>query len=651
MSHSSLTPVSLSHFTTRDLSCDVFVAGGGLSGVSCALAAARLGARTILCQDRPVLGGNASSEVRMHVVGANFGRPCRALELEARETGIIEEIRLENAMRNPQRSPSLFDFILYEKCRSESNLTLLLNTSVVAARVERDSPLKRVTAVEAIRTSTEDRFVISAQSFVDCTGDGGMAFAAGAAFLQGREDKARFGEPSGLDVADRKTLGSTLLFMARRHDRPMPFVPPPWARKFTEDDLRLRAHAASGVDRGLEYGYWWLEWGGQLDTIKDNEEIRDELLAILMGVWDHIKNQPGHGAEHWALEWFGFLPGKRESRRFIGQHVLTETDVMESRPFEDAIAYGGWPLDTHPPEGVDRPDALPCTQVAVPKLYDIPLRSCIARDFSNMLFAGRNFSATHQAFASTRVMATCSVVGQGVGAAAALAASRGIPPALMPSDPESLQLLRETLLGQDAFLIGRTFEDARNLAHRARLSASSARPDGPVENLLSGQTRCVNGERGAPRDRQHPGTHRWISAPEGDSWIRLDWETPAQVAEIVLVFDTGLHRHLTLTQSDSYARSMYWGCGQPETIRDFSVEGRNAQGAWRMLTEVRDQYQRIWKWRPSTPLLLASLRIRFLGTWANEARPPAEAFDGEESAPPAQDFRVMRLSVYPPTKS
>ena len=127
--------------SSHELDCDILVAGGGPEGVPCALAAARCGAKVILCQDRPVLGGNASSEVRMHIVGANgTGRFERGTELEteAREGGIIEEIRLENCVRNPQRSAAMFDLILYDKCRAEPNLTLLLNTSVTGAEMRND---------------------------------------------------------------------------------------------------------------------------------------------------------------------------------------------------------------------------------------------------------------------------------------------------------------------------------------------------------------------------------------------------------------------------------------------------------------------------------------------------------------------------------
>jgi hypothetical protein len=351
----------------HELTCDVLVAGGGPAGVPCAIAAARSGASVILCQDRSVLGGNASSEVRMHIVGADAGgKRGRALETETREGGIIEEIRLETAVRNPQRSASMLDLILYELCRAEPNLTLMLNTRVVDVEVDDDL----ITHACADRHSTEDRFRICAKVFVDCTGDGQLGVAAGAPYQHGREGAEEYGEDMAVPEADGKTLGSTLLFQARDMGRPMPFKAPPWARTFSEQDLHLRPHGQSGVDRGLEYGYWWAEWGGELNTIKDNEAIRDELLAIILGVWDHIKNGGNHGAENWALDWFGFLPGKRESRRFVGQYVLRQTDLTESRRFHDAIAYGGWSIDTHPPEGIDAPNLEPCDQPLTPYIFD-----------------------------------------------------------------------------------------------------------------------------------------------------------------------------------------------------------------------------------------------------------------------------------------
>lgn len=590
----------MSVVSAHELACDVLVAGGGAAGVPCALAAARCGARVILCQDRSVLGGNASSEVRMHIVGANgVGRNDRGadLETEAREGGIVEEIRLTNCVRNPQRSASMFDLILYDMCRAEPNLTLLLNTAVTGVAICGDS----IAFAIAERVSTEDRFRIAAKVFIDCTGDGRLGVEAGAPFMEGREDQRRFGESLAREVADRARLGSSIMMQARKHDRPMPFVAPTWARKFSKEDLRLRFYAVPGDEAPThEYGYWWAEWGGTLDTIKDNERIRDELLAVVLGIWDHVKNDPpeardadGFDASHWALEWIGFLPGKRESRRFVGQHVLTQQDVMNSTAFEDAIAYGGWPIDIHPAEGVDAPNEEPCVQHIVPYLYDIPLRACVSSTVRNLMFAGRNISATHVAFASTRVMATCGVVGQGVGTAAAIAVARNIEPCGLANNSVVVRAIQQRLLRDDCFLVGRSNADSEDLARIAPVTASSEQADGPAGQVVQGPTRATHGERGAPPNRRVASTHRWMSDPGAGfpATLELTWDSPILPREIQFIFDTGMHRHLTLSHHDGYTATMMWGRPQPETVRDYTVSGYVDSG-WIPFVTVRDNYLR-----------------------------------------------------------
>ncbi len=573
--------------TTHTLEGDLLVAGGGISGVCCALAAARLGARVILCQDRSVLGGNASSEIRMHIVGANGMSAGGELQNELREGGLIEEIRLDLAVHNPQRSPALIDLLLYDKCRREPNLALYLNTTVVSALVE-DGLIREA---RAERPSTEDAFLIRAKTFIDCTGDGRLGVEAGAPFMRGRESKAQFGESLAQDEADTKTLGSSILFQARKHDQPMPFTAPPWARRFTADDFKLRPYGQSGFDLGLEYGYWWIEWGGCLDTLKDNERIRDELLAITLGVWDFVKNHSEVDASHWALEWIGFLPGKRESRRFSGQHLLTEHDLLTSRPFPDAIAYGGWPIDTHPPEGVDAPNQPPCTQHHLPFIYDIPLRCCVSAGPRNLMFAGRNLSATHIAFASTRVMATCAVVGQGVGTAAALALRQNTLPAEIAADAQLMHAIQQQLRKDDGYLIGVSNEDPHDLVRQAaQITASSSQTNASPENIRSGHTRIVTK---LPSERQQPGLHRWMSR-DLPATLEIRWCEPVPLSEVGLVFDTGLHRLLTLSMADGYTRKMLWGRPQPETVRDYELSVETA-GGWQSLVSIENNHQRLRK--------------------------------------------------------
>ncbi|SDD65976.1 FAD dependent oxidoreductase [Paenibacillus sp. UNCCL117] len=564
---------------------DILIAGGGITGVTAALAAARNGAKVILCQDRSVLGGNASSEIRMHIVGAAHSKRGAVLQTEAREGGILEEILLDNAIRNPQRSASMFDLILYEKCRAESNLTLWLNTAVTGVTMDGS----RIVSALAARESTEHAFEIFADIFVDCTGDGRLGKEAGAHFVTGRESSGQYGESLAGDEADSYRLGSSLLFTTRDTGRPMKFIPPVWAKRFTEEDLRYRSHDS------WEYGYWWVEFGGLLDTIADNELIRDELLAIMMGVWDHIKNS-GHHPEsaNWALDWFGFVPGKRESRRFIGKHLLTQTDLEEAFHFDDVIAYGGWPMDTHPPQGIEAKDKEPCRQPVTNYVYGIPLRSLVSANVDNLMFAGRNMSATHIAFSSTRVMATCASMGQGAGTFAAMAVGRRLPLEAAWHNRELIAQTQQQLIRQDAFLPG--IAACGNLAGQATaIRASSEQPDGAASNIVSGHTRSMHGERGVRPELAVPGTHRWMSQP-GDAlpWIELEWAEPVHIAEIRIVFDTGMHRRLTLTHEESLFKQIVWG-PQPETVKEFRLLAytEDDPGSGLQVAHVQDNYQRL----------------------------------------------------------
>lgn len=555
---------------SRSLHPDLLVAGGGLAGVCTALAAARNGIRVVLVQDRSVLGGNASSEIRMHAVGADYHGNKPGL----RESGLIEELRLEDAMRNAQRSYSQWDLLLYEKVKLEPNITLLLDTTVLDAAVDGGG----IRSVRALRAATEDEFVITARYFADCTGDGRLGAAAGAEFRSGREARAEFGESLAPERADAHTLGSSILFTARRHETPQPFFAPSWIRRFTAEDFRHRPI------HSYEYGYWWFEWGGHLDTIRDNEDIRHELLRIALGVWDHIKNSGAHpDAAHWALEWVGAVPGKRESRRFLGPHVLTQQDVLEGRMFADRVAYGGWPIDLHPPTGVDAAAEAPCVQTTFPHVYSVPLRCYHSRNVANLFFAGRNISATHVAFASTRVMATCAAGGQAVGTAAALLVRRGAPADIAAAaTPDFVRELQQTLLRDDAWLPDLRNDDEADLARRASVTASSERPGASAACVIDGHTRNIKASFGPwARDAGH----RWES--DGlPARLTLTFPAPVEVCEIHLTFDSEFERELMLTPSDFFATRQIRG-PQPELVRDYRLylDGK-------LLIEVTDNYVR-----------------------------------------------------------
>lgn len=577
--------------TRHELHTDFVVVGGGLAGVCAALAAARNGRRVVLIQDRSVLGGNASSEIRMHAVGADFHgrRPG------ARESGLIEELRLEDAARNPHRSYSQWDLLLYEKVTAEPGITLLLDTDCVrCAVVEGPDGRRRITSVEAVRQSTEDVFFLHADAFADCSGDGRLGLEAGADYTVGREAKSEHGESLALECADRQTLGSSIMFTARRHDTPQRFRPPTWTRKFQKHEFQFRP-----ID-GYEYGYWWAEWGGQLDTIKDNPAIRHELLRIALGLWDYVKNSGDHpGSANWTLDWVGALPGKRESRRFLGEHILTQQDLLSGRLFPDAVAFGGWPLDLHPPSGIDAIAEPPCRHIHLPHLYSIPLRSLASRNVTNLFFAGRNISATHVAFASTRVMATCAVMGQAIGTAAAIAYPLGERSITTSFDPTRIVQLQQRLLRDDAFLPGARNAESADLARVAIVTASCETSRGAAAQITDGATREYFPSLGPWADGA---THRWESTTL-PAWIELAWSEPPTLSEIHVTFDTGFERELTLSASDSTTSKLIRG-PQPELVRDYEL---HIDGA--LVLSVADNLQRKRVHRLPAPLVARRLRL------------------------------------------
>ncbi|MHB1357746.1 MAG: FAD-dependent oxidoreductase, partial [Anaerolineae bacterium] len=207
---------------------DICVIGGGLAGLCAALAAARHGAQVILMHDRPMLGGNSSSEIRMHICGADRRNAFPNL----RETGILEELRLENLYCNPQRSYSVWDTVLYAKAMAEPNLRILLNCSCLQAEMS-DSHIQSVTGWQL---TSQTHHIVHAAIFIDCTGDAILAPLTGADFRMGREARGEFGESLAPCVADEHTMGMTCMFQARRHEIPMPFTPLTWAYTYMNCD-------------------------------------------------------------------------------------------------------------------------------------------------------------------------------------------------------------------------------------------------------------------------------------------------------------------------------------------------------------------------------------------------------------------------------
>lgn len=528
----------------REKTYEVVVVGGGLAGVCAAIASARKGARTAIVQNRSMFGGNASSEIRMHIVGASSHGAKKNLA----ETGILLEILLENKHRNPHASFPVFDSVIWEKVHFQDNLDSYLNTNMDDVIMDG----KRVKAIVCHQNSTETKYTFYADIFVDATGHGTLAAMGGAAGRMGSESRYEFQEPDAPEEANQDTMGNTILFSAVDRGEPVRFIRPHWANQYSEEDLKYREHAnsiSSHMEGGkltkfeegsgrlphfsnVDSGYWWIELGGQYDDIiQDGEDIRDELLKCVYGVWDHLKNVGNHGVENLDLDWVGFVPGYRESRRIEGDYLLNENDVLQNRIFPDAVAYGGWQMDEHVRGGIRDVDKLPSRILNFDGCYTIPWRCYYTKDLDNVMLAGRDISATKMAFGSTRVMGTCSVGGQAVGTAAAMAVKYGCSPREIGEHMDELQ---QELLRDDCYIPGYRNHDHRDFARRARVSASGYTERNIPENVLNGVTR-----------QEQENSNCWEAVlEERGAYITLDFVQEVALHQVQIVFDPNLTKEI-----------------------------------------------------------------------------------------------------------
>lgn len=450
---------------TECIQGELVVVGGGVAGVCTAVTAARQGVHVVLVQDRPVLGGNASSEVRLWILGAtsHMGNNNRF----SREGGVLDEILVENLYRNREGNPVILDTVILEKVLSEKNITLLLNTAVYD--VEKSAP-DRITRIMGFNSQNATFYEISGKLFCDASGDGIVAYGAGAGFRFGAEGKSEFGEAFAPDPEQfGEVLGHSIYFYSKDTGSPVKFTPPAYALKDVGEAIPRSCNIRSG-DTGC--CLWWLEHGGRCDTVHDTEQIKWELWSVVYGVWDYIKNSGRYpDAENLTLEWVGIIPGKRESRRFEGLYMIGQQDIISQARFQDAVAYGGWAIDLHPADAVFSAQR-GCIQYHSKGVYEIPYRCYVSRDVRNLFFAGRNISASHVAHGSTRVMATSGLGGQAVGMAAALCLRRRVDPAALV-DPVLMHELQLALNIAGQSIPHTRIVSERNLAATARIYADS----------------------------------------------------------------------------------------------------------------------------------------------------------------------------------
>jgi hypothetical protein len=515
---------------------DVVVIGGGLAGCTAAVAAARMGASVVLIQDRPVLGGNASPEILVPPVGV-WPHGGKLSPLDPRETGLVEEYRTAGNQRVSEGK--LYAERLARFVKLEPNLDLCLNTRATGVQMQ-PGPGRKIAGVLAVDVTTGQRMEFAGKVFIDCTGDGVVGVAAGAEYRHGKEPKSMYNEPWAPAVENKNTMGNSLKYFHQDTGKPQPFEAPPWVYKFpTCESFAPGRHPRfiTSEDIGEQ---WRIELGGLQDTYADAEEIRDNLLRLVYGLWDHTKNHcprdKAKAATH-RLVWVAYVQGKRESRRLIGDYVLTQNDIGAQTLFPDRVAYGGWSIDDHHSEGFFHNGSFGLSQDDKKNAYhalpfSIPFRCLYSKNVDNLLMAGRDISASHLGMSDTRVMLTCAVMGQAAGTGAALCVGhQATPRGIYEKHIEELQ---QQLLKDGAYIIDLPNRDPRDLARKAAASASSEGTSPKGEKMAAAN--AIDGYARALGDK----TSAWApdDAAKGPHWLQLAWPQPQTFNVVHVAFQT-----------------------------------------------------------------------------------------------------------------
>jgi len=392
---------------------DLVVVGGGMAGTCAALSAARLGLKVALIQDRPVLGGNNSSEVRVHLGGRINLAPYPALG------NLVNEIGPANG-GNAQPASFYEDQKKLDAVGAEKNITLFLNYR--ANGVEKNGDLITAVSASNVENSRQIRFV--APLFADCTGDATIGALAGADFMMGREGKSDYGEPTAPKVRDKMTMGSSVQWYSEESDKPQLFPVITWGLNFNEKSAQY-----------LKKGDWQWETGMNYDQVKDFERIRDYGLMVVFSNWSYLKNRfsENQNYKNSQLKWVAYIAGKRESRRLIGDLVIREQDLTGQVKYPDGTAPTSWTIDLHYPDPKNTQHFPGGEFLSIAKHqpiypYPIPYRCLYSRNVNNLFMAGRNISVTHVALGTVRVMRTTGMMGEVVGMAAAVCKNHGVLP-------------------------------------------------------------------------------------------------------------------------------------------------------------------------------------------------------------------------------
>lgn len=387
---------------------DLVVTGGGLAGCAAAIAAAEKGLKVALIHDRPVLGGNASEEIRVHSLGiyGKFERILKLIDTEHYPNGSYQA-KYDQVKRD-------------NNVKKYKNIALFLNTRAYDAK----SIDGVIQYVDTRHISTGKRTRFSSPLFVDSTGDGWIGYWAGAEYSYGRESTYKYGESWekwgelwSPEEPDNQVMGSSVLWQTKVKDFPVPFQEVPWAMDVAENYQAVA-------------GEWYWEFSrNDLNQIDDAEEIRDHMLRAIYGSFYNAKKQEKN--QYYDLEWVSFLLGKRESRRLIGDHIFTFNDVVDLVKFPDSVVIEEREIDIHYQQNLKnpaKPDFLSTALFYHTEKYYIPYRSLYSKNISNLFMAGRDFSCSHVGLGGPRVMRTTGQMGAAVGLAAVICQKYDVSP-------------------------------------------------------------------------------------------------------------------------------------------------------------------------------------------------------------------------------
>ncbi len=445
-------------FPTIDMKFDLVVCGAGMSGICAAIQASRAGLKTALINNRGVLGGNASPEIRVHICGATG---TSEYNLYSRESGIIGELLIENRYRNPQGNVYLWHTVLVDALRKEENCSVFLNTYIDA--VNMDDSETTILSVEGTQSGSEKRYCFYGDTFIDDTGDGTIGYLSGAEYMYGREGKDKWNENIAPDVADDGVLLSSLSFYSKDFHREMKYQLPELAAELKDqfqDSLSFREIPDRMPEDARYDGFryqWYYETGAGRDQMKDNEEIIEDHSKLVYNIWDYIKNQSEYDAKQFDLEYISPVPGKRESRRLVGEYILKEQDVAFQTDFDDAVGYGGWSIDLHAAGGFFDNDLIN-RHYYLRGIYQVPFRSCCVKGLDNLMVASRCLSVSHVASGTTRLMSTLSLLGQACATAAVLSKKYQVTPAEVGTS--HMEELQQNLQWLDQGIIGKKKADS-----------------------------------------------------------------------------------------------------------------------------------------------------------------------------------------------